>query len=223
MRKQLGELRRFRRLSRSGKLHTLASPPSPADDTAQTPPDDLDLDPDLHSAPSASDSSDFDSEDESSDEPAEGEQALVKDRVHDEKRLASDLKKHQALLDASKQMNLSLHRCQLVTEQLISDARKALEYKVPDSELRLGGRILREDGEDGEDDPLDGGEEDDGEERKADFHFLEESSGSDEEGSEGSEASGEDPLTGEEGEESFVASSLDGVSSEEVSSDEERY
>src|SRR5687767_11059712 len=122
MRKQLGELRRFRRLSRSGKLQTVAQDSdksSNRDSIATIVPIDLDDgNDDIHSADDGSESDDFSSEDEDEDEedetPADPDAPPVKDRVHDEKRLASDLKKHQALLDASIQMNLSLRRCQLV-------------------------------------------------------------------------------------------------------------
>lgn len=40
-------------------------------------------------------------------------------------------------------MNASLQRCQLVTDALILEGKKALEYKVAPDEVRLGGRVLR--------------------------------------------------------------------------------
>src|SRR5690606_12134712 len=118
-------------------------------------------------------------------------------------------------------------------EQLISEAKRALEYKVAEAELRLRGRILRdEDEEDGggdddgdEDDDLLGGVEGGGE-QKADFQFLgreiSEGERDDEDDETGDDVGGSEEEDGEEdgeehGESSFVASSLDGLSEEDSS------
>jgi hypothetical protein len=42
-------------------------------------------------------------------------------------------------------MNQSIKRCLGWTENLISEAKKALEYKVHVSEIEIGGRVLRPD------------------------------------------------------------------------------
>ncbi|KAF2454225.1 hypothetical protein BDY21DRAFT_353380 [Lineolata rhizophorae] len=41
-------------------------------------------------------------------------------------------------------MNQSLKRCLGWTEELIKDGRKALEYRVRVSDVKLGGRVLRD-------------------------------------------------------------------------------
>lgn len=63
-------------------------------------------------------------------------------RFGDEKRLQLDLSKHRELLVDSQKMNQSLKRCLGWTEQLIKDGQKALEYKVNVSDVKLGGRVL---------------------------------------------------------------------------------
>lgn len=101
------------------------------------------------------------SESDSEDEPSSSEDEagdggnIEKHRAADEKRLNADLAKHQALLEASVKMNASLKRCQVVTDQLIAEAKKSLEYKVRPSEVRIGGRIISsysDDEEAGDDD-----------------------------------------------------------------------
>lgn len=60
----------------------------------------------------------------------------------DEKRLQLDLSKHRELLVDSQKMNQSLKRCLGWTEELIKEGRKALEYQVRVSDVKIGGRIL---------------------------------------------------------------------------------
>ena len=68
----------------------------------------------------------------------------------DEKRLQVDLQKHRELLVQSQAMNQSLKRCMYATEEMIREGKKALDYRVRVSDIRLGGRVLssHEDDED---------------------------------------------------------------------------
>lgn len=90
------------------------------------------------------------------DESSFGPDSLAEDdsrhRNKDEKRFLIDLAKHQELLADSQKMNQSLKRCLGWTEELISEATKALEYNVHVSDIQLGGRVLSPDElhEDGE-------------------------------------------------------------------------
>jgi hypothetical protein len=153
VRKQKAELRRFRRMSRAGHFSA---------DTA-----DLPLETSAIGAGHVGDLSDMsegeeDEEDEEDEDELEEEDAdssessfddgalspgaqLEHDGAHrlkDEKRLQVDLSKHQEMLADSQKMNQSLKRCLGWTEQLIKDGRKALEYKVHASDVKLGGRVL---------------------------------------------------------------------------------
>jgi len=60
----------------------------------------------------------------------------------DSKRLQIDLSKHRDLLVDSQKMNQSLKRCMAWTEDLILEGKRALEYKVNVSDVKLGGRVL---------------------------------------------------------------------------------
>ncbi|KUJ18791.1 uncharacterized protein LY89DRAFT_683666 [Mollisia scopiformis] len=149
MRKQTAELRRYRRLSRSGRLsiNTVASSRistdtlSIMDGEAGTMLSDMseeeDEDPE--------DESEF-SEEEFSDEASLSPSAMAESdarhRKRDEKRLQLDLSKHQQLLIDSQKMNQSLKRCLGWTEVLINEGKKALEYHVKVSDVELGGRVL---------------------------------------------------------------------------------
>jgi hypothetical protein len=157
LRKQNGELRRFRRLSRSGRLSyapnnarnisnsTLGTLPElqdgeeedsededePSDSDASSSGDNDDLDA-LRSGQSAGDLS----------SPTIETTKRARQRRRDEKRLLLDLHKHQQALLASQKLSQSIRRCLLSTEELIRDGEKALEYK-PD--LLMRGRVLSHD------------------------------------------------------------------------------
>jgi hypothetical protein len=60
----------------------------------------------------------------------------------DSRRLELDLRKHRELLVDSQKMNQALKRCMAWTEEMIKDAKKALEYRVRVDEVKLGGRVL---------------------------------------------------------------------------------
>jgi len=94
---------------------------------------------------------DFSSED-STDDGALSPQAMaesdLRHRKRDERRLQLDLSKHQQLLVDSQKMNQSLKRCLGLTEELITEGKKALDYSVRVSDVKLGGRVLvKEEGE----------------------------------------------------------------------------
>ncbi|KAH7327366.1 hypothetical protein BKA65DRAFT_608225 [Rhexocercosporidium sp. MPI-PUGE-AT-0058] len=155
MRKQTAELRRYRRLSRSGRLSiaTSASVRTSTDSIAGFDgTDGLDLS-DLSEEEEIEET---ESEDETSDEgslsPSAMEESDLRHRKRDEKRLQLDLTKHQQLLIDSQKMNQSLKRCLGWTEELINEGKKALEYRVRVSDVELGGRVLAPDEVEGADD-----------------------------------------------------------------------
>jgi hypothetical protein len=157
MRKQTAELRRYRRLSRTGRLSSggkkgkkFSSHLSGGGDGEEV------FDAQSASGGGASDADeeeeseedDKGSSDEDGDDEKEDDDTVVvkpeakKDKAPDGGRLDLDLSKHQALLEASTKMNVSLKRCQYIAEQLIEEGKRALEYKVQPSDIHLGGRVL---------------------------------------------------------------------------------
>lgn len=159
MRKQNNELRRFRRLSRSGRLSLASSA--------------IDLDGDVMAGlagnPAQLDLSDMSEEDDDDEEdrsektlPSEEEDSAgdgslspgamaasdARHRDKDEQRLRLDLAKHQRLLVDSQKMNQSLKRCLNWTDELIRDGKKALAFQVRLSEIGFGGRVLSMDDHD---------------------------------------------------------------------------
>jgi hypothetical protein len=155
LRKQKAELKRFRRLSRAGQFAAAQRRTSDAEEDLST----LDEEPDLpdfddddegarpsspfHSQPDE-DSSDEESTNSSAVPLSPGAQAArdAAQRADDESRLRLDLSRHRELLMDTQRMNQSLQRCLYWTEGLIKDGRKALEYQVVSSEVKIGGRIL---------------------------------------------------------------------------------
>lgn len=151
MRKQSAELRRYKRLARTGTLASISktdlktkSGIDSAIDTEAATIEEGSSDYSLDSEPSTDTETEKLSEEASSNSDVSGDESAndEKHRAADEKRLAADLSKHQALLDASTKMNKSLHCCLLVTDQLIKEGKKALEYSVKPSDVRIGGRVL---------------------------------------------------------------------------------
>lgn len=148
MRKQTAELRRYRRLSRSGRisintgdsLRSASSNLSAIDGELGTALSDM----------SEVEEEEFEeeefTEDEYSDDASLSASAMAESdarhRSRDEKRLQLDLSKHQQLLVDSQKMNQSLKRCLNWTEVLINEGKKALEYNVKISDVELGGRVL---------------------------------------------------------------------------------
>jgi hypothetical protein len=145
MRNQKAELRRFRRLSRSGRLSMAPSARS-FSGTALSTTSEMEGVSELSSIRSHDDMSDFSDEDSVADEGVLSPDSLAehdaKHRAHDEKRFMVDLARHQELLVDSQKLNQSLKRCLGWTEELIKEGQKALEYSVHVQDIELGGRVL---------------------------------------------------------------------------------
>ncbi|KAH6959049.1 hypothetical protein HG530_009709 [Fusarium avenaceum] len=158
LRKQQAEIRRFRRLSRSGRLSAVASAASsrvPSAALADIPISLSDLSEEDDSAPPSEDE-EHDSLDESDASMTDSvsaydaidpndEKAIEKAmsrRKRDEDRLQLDLSKHRESLVGSQKINQSIKRCLNWTEVLIKEGQKALEYKVRVTDVEFGGQIL---------------------------------------------------------------------------------
>jgi hypothetical protein len=128
-------LRRFRRLSRAGRI------PS----AGYMGPDELDQDPsEVDSDIDAVDNLMSDPEDDGDPNSSMSEESLTSSNISstvlshrdvarlekDEIRLQLDLNRHRQLLIDSQKMNMSLKRCTAITEEMITEARRALEYRV---------------------------------------------------------------------------------------------
>ncbi|KAI1341178.1 hypothetical protein F5Y15DRAFT_26563 [Xylariaceae sp. FL0016] len=150
LRKQTAELRRYRRLSRSGRLslastalssrvasETLSEGQAMSLQLSDLSEEESDMEDSLGEE-SFSDSDSYNS----SLSPSVLAERDAKHRERDEQRLRLDLSKHQELLIDSQKINQSIKRCLDWTEELISEGKKALEYKVRVSDVKLGGRVL---------------------------------------------------------------------------------
>ncbi|KAK4153346.1 hypothetical protein C8A00DRAFT_33899 [Chaetomidium leptoderma] len=157
LRKQTAELRRYQRLSRSGRL-SMSSMPSriPLDATVEggsLARAGMGLD-DLSEEVSEAEAEDGELEeleeddDDMSSSVASGEMSPGATEVRhekqrrDERRLELDISNHQQLLVDSQKINQSLKRCLGWTEELIKEGKRALEYQVRASDVELGGRVL---------------------------------------------------------------------------------
>ncbi|CCU81846.1 hypothetical protein BGHDH14_bgh01913 [Blumeria hordei DH14] len=148
MRKQTAELRRYRRLSRSGRFNisrstSLCTSLAPGDVEISA----SDLSDDNEESEEDTSDSQYDySEEEINDTCSLSLSAIaesdLRHRKKDEKRLQHDLVKHQQLLFDSRKLNQTLKRCLGLTEDLIGKGRKALEHKVTLCDDELGGRVL---------------------------------------------------------------------------------
>lgn len=152
LRKQTAELRRYRRLSRSGRFSAPSSRVTSAA-MSEAPIDLSDLseeDEDTEYQDSLHES-DFSSDEvQSGDEPSSPSARMAARRKRDEMRLHLDLTKHQELLIDSQKINQSIKRCLDWTEVLIKEGQKALEYHVRVSDVELGGHVLAPPDEDDE-------------------------------------------------------------------------
>lgn len=155
IRRQKTELKRFRRLSRAGRLSTYERSARLSEGLSTLGEEDAEEDDADYSAfgpPSGfTDIYDDWSDDDETESLMSGGEPLSltaqatrdSDRLaKDEKRLQVDLEKHKELLVQSQMMNQSIKRCNLATEEMIKDGKKALEYSVRVSNVKLGGRIL---------------------------------------------------------------------------------
>ncbi|KAF7532479.1 hypothetical protein G7054_g7903 [Neopestalotiopsis clavispora] len=154
LRKQTSELRRFRRMSRAGRLSTLSGAESSGavsdsvsgvdnadglalSDLEEEVADELDGEEDQEEMLSDSDSA---------SESASPSLMATRDARYgrkDEQQLQRDLSKHKELLIDSQKINQSIKRCLDWTEELIKEGRKALEYSIRPSDVVVPGpRVL---------------------------------------------------------------------------------
>jgi hypothetical protein len=143
VRRQKMEIRRFRRLSRAGRLSSMGSMPPDYEDEDDSGSEDEKFTGDAMQKSDHEDLSDVDDEDSpnlsSLSEESLGSSMMSPSTLSqrgtarlekDEKRLRLDLDKHRQLLIDSQKMNQSLKRCMAWTEEMIAEGRKALAYKV---------------------------------------------------------------------------------------------
>lgn len=144
LRKQNAELRRFRRLSRSGRLSITTSLRSTSGGGLSVVSETGDISElsSTYSNDELSDESDQDSLDDGTVSPNSLAEHDSRHRVDDEKQFMLDLAKHQELLIDSQKLNQSLKRCIGWTEELIKEGKKALEYNVHVNDIEIGGRVL---------------------------------------------------------------------------------
>jgi hypothetical protein len=145
MRQQKAELRRFRRLSRAGRI-SMATSTRSFSGVALSATSEMDEGDSEYSIRSPDDMSEISDEDSIVDEgilsPGSLAEHDAKHRAHDEKRVMLDLAKHQEVLADSQKMNQSLKRCLGWTDELIKEGRRALAYNVHVQDVELGGRVL---------------------------------------------------------------------------------
>ncbi|OKL63169.1 hypothetical protein UA08_01233 [Talaromyces atroroseus] len=148
LRKQNAELRRFRRLSRSGRLSITTSVRSTSGAGLSVVSENEDVS-ELSSIYSNDELSEESDQDSFADDGTISPNSLAENdprhRVDDEKRFMLDLAKHQELLIDSQKLNQSLKRCIGWTEELIKEGKKALEYNVHVNDIEIGGRVLAPD------------------------------------------------------------------------------
>ncbi|KAI0396468.1 hypothetical protein F5Y17DRAFT_419206 [Xylariaceae sp. FL0594] len=149
LRKQTAELRRFRRLSRSGHPSMASTAVSSRVTSGAFSEIDLESLALSDLSEEASDMGDLGDEAFSDTESARSDLSpstlAVQDAKHrqrDEERLTLDLAKHQQILTDSQKINQSIKRCLDWTEELIKEGKKALDYRVSASDVKLGGRVL---------------------------------------------------------------------------------
>ena len=159
MRKQNAELRRYRRLSRSGRLSTVPvsrSMPGQMSSLSEGADDSPD-----GTLPLNSDNEENEYDDDilsgisspsaSSSHPSSPTSRAARTRFQDPTRIKIDLAVHRTLLLDGQKLNQSIARCLAQSESLITSAKTALAYqaRAPTPE-NLGGRVLTpDDNEDG--------------------------------------------------------------------------
>lgn len=160
LRKQNAELRRFRRLSRSGRLsltpsYRVVSGASML--TLSTLNEDDQSSPQVALSPGSSDGGsleeeDYPSHDDDNDSSFTESSDVARRRARDEKRLIQDLQRHQQILLDSQKLTQSIQRCLNCTDELIREGNAALAYQVGANEVQIGGRVLNHDEDDDDDD-----------------------------------------------------------------------
>ncbi|KAM0716911.1 hypothetical protein Q7P37_006763 [Cladosporium fusiforme] len=169
VRRQKAELKRFRRLSRAGKFgfdpHERTARLSECLSTLGEEDEDKDEDNSELAFARFADGDDDLSDDDDSESLTSGGEPLSpgaredKDQARlakDEQKVRADIEKHKELLVQSQMMNQSLKRCMYATEEMINEGKKALQYSVRVSDVKLGGRILtdNDDDDDNQDDSM---------------------------------------------------------------------
>lgn len=153
MRKQNAELRRYRRLSRSGRLsvaptsRSVSGKMSFLSDSAEESADETSpLDFDNEENDNKDIQSDISSQSASSSRPSSPTSRAGRSRFQDPKRPELDLAAHRALLLDSQKLNQSIKSCLERTESLIASGKTALESqaRAPTPEY-LGARVLTPD------------------------------------------------------------------------------
>ena len=149
LRKQNTELRRFRRLSQSGRLSLIPSSRMVSGASilslSTLDENDQDITPSRIS-PASSDIDSLEDEEDSDDGSSLTESSdILRRRARDEKRLLQDLQRHQQILIDSQKLTQSIQRCLSCTDELIKEGNKALSYQVEESEIQIGGRVLQHD------------------------------------------------------------------------------
>ncbi|KAM0799472.1 hypothetical protein BDR22DRAFT_855484 [Usnea florida] len=146
MRKQTAELRRFRRLSRSGRLSVADRTRSASEKTEFLANGTSPLDSDNEEEDEGNLSSDISSPATASSRPSSPTSRARRTRFQDPELRELDLGAHRALLLDSQKLNQSIKRCLEQTESLIACGKEALDRQVraptPDN---LGGRVLAPD------------------------------------------------------------------------------
>ena len=154
-------------------------------------------------------------EDEEDESSSEGESGTTDEQTQsyngkraivttDSDKVSAELQKHQALLEASAKTDALLVRCQFMIEEMVKEAKKALDYRVAAADVKLGGRILGSDNE----------EEDEGSNDDNDGVNLGDGEGI-------TETEAEDEMTGTEGETTDDAGYADEGEEEEEEEEEE--
>ncbi|KAI1806329.1 hypothetical protein F4811DRAFT_160939 [Daldinia bambusicola] len=158
LRKQTSELRRYQRLSRSGRLSTASTVVESQTSLKGASEQGLGVI-DLSDLDENSEAEELEKEMEMEEELSDSDSVNeslspsvvaerdAKHRKRDEERLHLDLSKHQQLLVDSQKINQSIRRCLDWTEVLINEGKKALEYRAPIVGVELGGRVLAPDEE----------------------------------------------------------------------------
>lgn len=135
VRRQKSELRRFRRLSRAGRLASLGSMlvPEEEEEVDESFKPIGGLDDELSDSDNDEDPDSSMSDESLASSSMSGSVNTQKDAARlekDERRLQLDLTRHRQLLVDSQKMNQSLKRCMALSEEMIDEARRAIEYKV---------------------------------------------------------------------------------------------
>ena len=153
VRKQNTELRKYRRLSRSGRLSIGPSSRSASGKKVMHLMTDVGMESDDLLSVSDTEGNDEhenglsdDSSSSTKSRPSSLTSRAARNRFQDPRILSLDLNAHRALLLQSQKLNQSIRRCLGHTESLITSGKRALEYKAHYSGVeKLGPRVLTPD------------------------------------------------------------------------------